>query len=198
MTFPCLRPGDTEQNDVFEGEEEMSEAVLISIRPKWCELIAARQKTIEVRKTRPKLETPFKCYIYCTKDPGNEGIATHFYESEDGSFYSANKTYKAFLSGTIIGEFVCNNIYRFDVPFPAYQEETDKATLTAACLTYGEAHAYLGHDSGWAWHISDLVIYDAPKELRDFHNPYHYYMHGNSIIGFTRPPQSWCYVEDMA
>ena len=43
----------------------MSQAVLISIRPKWCEKIIGGEKTIEVRKTRPKLQTPFKCYIYC-------------------------------------------------------------------------------------------------------------------------------------
>lgn len=30
----------------------MSKAVLISIRPKWCEKIASGMKTIEVRKTR--------------------------------------------------------------------------------------------------------------------------------------------------
>lgn len=42
-------------------------AVLISIRPKWCEKIISGEKTIEVRKTRPKMDTPFKCYIYCTK-----------------------------------------------------------------------------------------------------------------------------------
>lgn len=46
----------------------MDKSVLISIRPKWCELIASGEKTIEVRKTRPKLETPFKCYIYCTAE----------------------------------------------------------------------------------------------------------------------------------
>ena len=42
-------------------------AVMLSIKPKWCELIASGKKTIEVCKTKPKLETPFKCYIYCTK-----------------------------------------------------------------------------------------------------------------------------------
>ena len=47
------------------------QSVLISIRPQYCELIASGKKTIEVRKTRPKLETPFKCYIYCTKDKEN-------------------------------------------------------------------------------------------------------------------------------
>lgn len=41
-------------------------SVLISIKPKWCELIAGGKKTIEVRKTKPKIDTPFKCYIYET------------------------------------------------------------------------------------------------------------------------------------
>ena len=77
----------------------MSKAVLISIRPTWCELIANGEKTIEVRKTRPKLDTPFKCYIYCTKDPGNKGSATHFFESEEGTFWSAGRTFgKAFAN----------------------------------------------------------------------------------------------------
>ena len=42
-------------------------SLLISINPKWCELIASGKKTVEVRKTKPKLETPFKVYIYETK-----------------------------------------------------------------------------------------------------------------------------------
>lgn len=41
-------------------------SVLISIRPEWCGKIASGEKTVEVRKTRPKLDMPFKCYIYCT------------------------------------------------------------------------------------------------------------------------------------
>lgn len=46
----------------------MKKAVLISIRPEWCQKIASGEKTIEVRKNRPKLAPPFKCYIYCTRD----------------------------------------------------------------------------------------------------------------------------------
>lgn len=56
----------------------MSKAVLLSIRPKWCEKIANGEKIVEVRKTRPKMNTPFKCYIYCTlpKYPHEDFIAT--------------------------------------------------------------------------------------------------------------------------
>ena len=58
----------------------MTKAVLISIRPKWCEKIVGGEKTIEVRKTRPKLDTPFRCYIYCTlpKYPHEDFIATGY------------------------------------------------------------------------------------------------------------------------
>lgn len=52
--------------------ETENKAVLISIQPKWCELIANGEKTIEVRKTKPKLKPPFKCYIYCTLKGSNE------------------------------------------------------------------------------------------------------------------------------
>ncbi len=40
-------------------------AVLCSVQPQWCELIANGKKTIEIRKTIPKIPTPFKGYIYC-------------------------------------------------------------------------------------------------------------------------------------
>lgn len=45
----------------------MSQAVLISLRPKWCSKIANGEKTIEVRKRQPQLDVLFKVYIYCTK-----------------------------------------------------------------------------------------------------------------------------------
>lgn len=54
----------------------MAKAVLISIRPEWVEKIANGWKTIEVRKTKPYLETPFKCYIYCTNTRPHSLIIT--------------------------------------------------------------------------------------------------------------------------
>lgn len=75
-------------------------AVLISIRPKWCEKIISGEKTIEVRKTRPKMDTPFKCYIYCTlpKYPHEDFIATDYPRPQ---FYGGGK---------VIGEFTCNRV----------------------------------------------------------------------------------------
>lgn len=159
-------------------------SVLISIKPKWCELIASGRKTIEVRKTRPKLEAPFKCYIYCTKDKGV-------------SFWTGN--------GKVIGEFVCDAIY-----------DCRDVSRDDTCITVAEWLKYTKGHKGevYGWHISNIVIYDKPKDLDDFmaFGKTHcdqkncgdcLYMGIDGIcdvkdIGqpITRPPQSWCYVEE--
>ena len=50
-------------------------------------------------------------------------------------------------------------------------------------------------DSGNGWHISDLKIYDQPRELGAFRKPE--YPTGLRLEDdeIKRPPQSWCYVE---
>lgn len=183
----------------------MAKAVLISIRPRWCELIASGKKTIEVRKTCPKIETPFKCYIYCTKDQGNKGSATHFFESEEGTFWSAGKTFAAFLSGTVIGEFVCDSIFplSFYASDASFFDTEPPLQVPGTCLTDKEIAEYLGNGkTGYGWHISDLVIYDEPKRPSEFkrHDPtYDFSVFGEVSRTYTinRPPQSWCYVEEL-
>lgn len=154
----------------------MNKAVLISIQPKWCELIASGKKTAEVRKTRPKIETPFKCYIYCTKN----GVPNRWLDETK--------------HGKVIGEFVCNKIYKTFQCNSGWISEN-------ACLSRNEFFDYLGIERGthfgyhkwaFAWCISDLVIYDKPKELSEFSK----YGFGHPVP-LKRPPQSWCYVEVM-
>ena len=59
-----------------------NKAVLLSVQPKWCELIATGKKTIEIRKTKPKIKVPFKAYIYCTKDRNNHFWTCLLYTSD--------------------------------------------------------------------------------------------------------------------
>ena len=157
-------------------------AVLISIQPKWCELIASGKKTVEVRKTKPKLETPFKVYIYET-----QGRTETPFVDENGHHIFKGR-------GQVIGEFVCDFIAQYD-----WLELDDDCELyedvQMACLSSKEILDYLGEGKYlYFWHISDLVIYDKPKELSEFNHcgvNYHF----NPPI--TRPPQSWCYCEEL-
>jgi len=163
------------------------EAVLISIQPKWCKLIALGQKTVEVRKTRPKLETPFKCYIYCTKD-NTDLVPSRIW-------WKADKTgFQHILNGMVIGEFVCDCMtgLKADNMIQAYYNNT-KAT----CLTDEEIKRYANEKKIYYWHISELVIYDKPKELSEF-TGLRKTKFGYEPIKITRPPQSWCYVEERS
>lgn len=163
-------------------------AVLISIQPKYCELIASGKKTVEVRKTRPKIETPFKCYIYETQSR----TETPWVDEEGHHIFKGR--------GQVIGEFVCDKIEEFSVPYPAYFGEIDSNTeriIKSACLKPMDIHAYNGTRQTYGWHISDLVIYDEPRELSDFvyASMVHTNCFGKHTKRVTRPPQSYCYVE---
>ena len=137
----------------------MSKAVLISIRPEWCEKIINGRKTIEVRKTRPKMDTPFKCYIYKC---GN---------------------------GKVIGEFLCDEIIE-DRTY-GHNEEFYRA----ACMSAYDAAAYAMQSPMYGWHISDLRVYDHPRDLWEF-TGLQETRFGWEPVPITRPPQSWRYVEE--
>lgn len=175
----------------------MSKFVLISIRPEWCEKIASGEKTIEVRKTRPKLRTPFKCYIYCTK-------------SDDANRLRGSQ-------GKIIVEFTCDLMYELETKAPGgsyyvkgKEQPTTNAVARQSCLSLRDMHKYLQAKTGYGWHISAMKIYDTPRELSEFRKacPNSWYcescaMHwenngtcGNESLQIKRAPQSWCYVEE--
>lgn len=172
-------------------------SVLISVRPKWCEKIANGKKTIEVRKSAPK-EVPFKAFIYCTKEKKQDDIIWA------GAFGDRGK-----WNGHIIGEFICDKIYpikaeRYDggsaecsrkSVFTLLPAEEHNALLNATRLTNEEIFDYLGGEGKWGygWHISDLKIYDTPKELSEFFTP----MGKRPSYMLERPPQSYMFVEEI-
>lgn len=182
-------------------------SVLISIRPKWTEKIASGEKTIEVRKTAPQ-EVPFKAYIYETK--GQYVKFTHGAHTKYG-----------YGRGKVIGEFICDRI----ICSQAYFDSQGKNHLTnvfpddikKTCLDEYDLWDYIAGKAvkanqmydGYLWHISDLKIYDKPRALSEFFKPcdrfldcctcrrlvHNEYMSCDNKI--TRPPLSWCYVEDL-
>lgn len=205
----------------------MSKAVLISILPNWVEKICSGEKTIEVRRTRPKIETPFKCYIYCSKgktflykNPNNGEL---FLDSNGG--YRGGDYEDRFLTGKVIGSFVCDKVYKI-VPDGEYYSngyDIDDDMLSETCLGRGYLTGYgLGYTL-YGWHIIDPKLFDKPRELGEFYTicnkygddscgdcPYlaveqcsfpcddcvDTWCSVDNIKPITRAPQSWCYVED--
>lgn len=182
-------------------------SVMLSIKPRWCEMIARGQKTIEVRKSSPKLEAPFKCYIYCTKDKGISFWTGKRYA------YADNRSHNLFDvcgNGKVIGEFVCDYILKITPDTYGHHEYCiSDDDLNASCLTTNDLWEYGSGKTLYGWHISELVIYDVPRELSEFlriNRECWYADLGlakrdcpeckNAECFVSRPPQSWCYVEE--
>lgn len=179
----------------------MSKAVMISIKPQWCKLITQGKKTVEVRKTRPKIKTPFKCYIYETKG---------LYRGSGGCLFQG--------SGKVIGEFVCDYIEEYLSVQSKIKDCVEyKISLQKLCEDiHLSIHEFCSYGNGkplYGWHISDLVSYNKPISLNGFSAEgdcnanekdckkcsYNGVVQCLYLEKYThpivRPPQSWCYVE---
>ncbi len=150
-------------------------SVLISIRPEWCAKIANGEKTIEVRKTRPKLEPPFLVCIYCTSV---KALPLELYVKLHAKTGGAIDEW----SGKVFASFICDRIDTLvpaTEPYGIYDISDDYVLQT--CLENGALWDYGHGETLYGWHISKMQIYDEPCELAE--------------AGLKRPPQSWCYVE---
>ena len=177
-------------------------SVLISIKPKWCELIASGKKTIEVRKTKPKLETPFKVYIYQTKESKRRFLNDRFNSFHNGLSHHTQM-------GKVIGEFVCDGIIPISIEYSNPNSRIALKEFPYSCLTDKQIIDYLGNgNQGYGWHISNLVIYDKPRDLREFKKISRDCWYAdlglakrdcpeckNANCFLQKPPQSWLYVE---
>lgn len=176
-------------------------AVLISIQPEWCEKITSGEKTLEVRKNRPKLETPFKCYIYCTKSNDMLWVLNTISRMEYGfSTVCANlKDPEGACAGNgkVIGEFTCDAILPMSIEYSNPNSRVALKEFPGTCLTDKQIIDYLGNGvTGYAWHISNLIIYEKPKKLSDF-TGIKTMRDGFELRVLERPPQSWCYVKEV-
>lgn len=158
-------------------------AVMISIRPEWVAKILSGEKTVEVRKTAPKLETPFRCYIYETQGKTD----TPWIDEEGHTIFRGR--------GMVIGEFVCDCIgtYWFLAGDPSIEECED---VKRACLSAKEILEYANTKELHFWNVSNLKVYDKPISIGNFKVTV-----TNTNWSFQkkleRPPQSWCYVEEL-
>lgn len=126
----------------------MSEkSILISIKPEWCKLITEGKKTIEVRKTRPKIDTPFKCYI-CRQGTVIGG-------------FTCDRIYQYTTTDLKEGVDISD------------EDMTSQSGLTKKELSKYEhstsSQDYVIEPIGlFGWHISDLFIYPESKDIREF------------------------------
>ena len=175
--------------------------IMISIQPQWVEKILNGEKTIEIRKTKPKCEFPCKVYIYCTK-------GRHKQYTPPLSDTNYEHAFGYVMNGKVVAEFTLNGVVKFDIK-SIMTLNVQQELMQKSCLGGLSLRNYLGNGFGYAWHIDSLKIYDIPKELSEFNKTYPIKCGRHEVIDcygcptintcnkrkITRPPQSWCYVE---
>lgn len=213
-------------------------SVLMSFSPYWYYLIGERIKKEEIRKRFAKLSREgIRVECYMTKDKksfnripkelqekyrshmGKVGMCfvcdkTDEYQTE---FYADDDTYQEIRRVWLDEDY--------DYPEESFEivttneedDPNDCEVLKNSCLTFDEMKQYIGYGDGkfTALHISDLKIYDTPKELGEFCvrcsdrkmkcNKCNYlkqddyyeppYCENGGYKEITRPPQSWQFCE---
>ena len=187
--------------------------ILMSIRPQWCEKIFNGSKTIEVRKSRPSIPTPFKVYVYQTKirfkvrdwqENFQSIIFTPNGGAEDGN-------------GKVIGSFVCDKIEEIEpsAEWSSYGYDTvDDDLLKEMRLERGYLEKYGAGVTLYGWHITSPKLFEKPRDITEFAvfgkcadecSEYDFCARDIAEDRVTckcfkrtflkRPPRSWCYVE---
>lgn len=197
-------------------------AIMKSVTPQICGKVASGDCTMLVSKTAPKCGAPFKGYIYCCKAKSQWRYSDYegAYENSEGEIVYAQRH--------VVGEFICDKIieWQYDRGHQYYVEYPDDCTSyfpylkrhsEATGLKCSEIENYGKGMPLYGWHISDLKIYDKPKELSEFYTidesgsdcciacVYHETpleeMPCRTCAGerryLYRPPQSWQYIEEI-
>lgn len=166
-------------------------AVLMSIRPQWCAEIFNGEKTIEVRKNRPSIPTPFTVYVYQTKHKGGNATVREVLNSVYGG-------------GKVIGSFICDKVEEYegefwdDDTYERIQEPWEPSDFAEygeyeydtigengefygkgielskqSCLSWNELRKYVGQGlkDFYGWHITEPKLFDKPRELCEFYAP---------------------------
>ena len=193
-------------------------SILISIKPKYVAKILNGEKTIEIRKTMPKCELPIDVYIYCTKENKQRLYPVSLLDKSNQVFKQAYREDKIdnrtnYLNGKVVAKFTLDKVELIRPialgSFLITSTLEHKEILDKSCLTENEIRRYLTNMYGYAWHISNLEIFDKPKELSEFKIIKTYickncppkYQYGvclkdcKETLSLTKAPQSFAYVE---
>lgn len=194
-------------------------AILLSIRPEHLVNILNGKKTVEIRKSKLPLNVPV--YLYCTKGKPQLGCHT-VYKSNIRSNENGIRVFtklgtlskKDYFNGKVVAKCIFSEVdnyeltYKFNGDWAYLIPEED---LKKTCLPYEEVEAYGDPKPLYFYHITNLEIFNEPKELSEFNRcdgfidccKCKYYPLSNNMgvnckyRPITKAPQSWCYVEEL-
>lgn len=178
-------------------------AIMISIKPEFVQKILNGNKTIEILKTKPSCEMPCKVYIYCTKGKSDKDSLVVSHSLPAIMPYRANER--------VVAEFTLNKVDTLERDLndwlPKNRYDISNELLKNINLNQEQLWNYGQGKILYAWYIDNLKIYDKPKLLQVFFRPCGdcdkkdtdrcIYEDSYCRAKVIRPPQSYCYVEEL-
>lgn len=210
-------------------------SILISEPPEQVANILNGKQSIIISKTAPKewkdyisekskeKPKPKTGYVYCT-NPHAKKVLSLF----TADFQPYLNTCRSICNGRVVASFTLMEVEKINCEtYPSddsYQfrheyfpeKSTEDEILRKSCISGLEP--YLDGCEGYAWHISDLQIFDKPKNIWEFEHVGGYLSvkdcpkkekgfcnMGFGVRGYSgcdkarlkRPPKPWCYVEEL-
>lgn len=175
-------------------QEEVKNAVLLRIDPRWHDAIASGKKTVEVRTSIPVIEPPFR--VYMCKQYGPSETDCH-----------------------VVGEFTCDGYDRFTPVGTGSVRFKRFRALHDTCMSIEEICNLANGEPVFGWRISDLRMYTEPVRMNQFYEPCihdcgtcdflcydahdempgrgEWYCGKGDIPSELQPPTDWCYVEKL-
>lgn len=184
---------------------------IISIHPKWCELIFSGKKKLEIRKRIPNAHFPITFYVYQTIDKNwkynlipslasKQGKVVGTFTCNDIDHWESEfwlEDTDVYEAITMIeedefepGEYIQTRVFTNEWEDWEIEPEFEKTLLYKdSCVSWNELRNYM--KSGWndfyTIHVEDVYYFTNPLNISDFQNK-------NGKV-LTRAPQSWCYCE---
>ena len=197
-------------------------APMISIKPIWMAKILNGEKIIEVRKNKALASAIQKLidengyadiYVYCSKDVKNllHKNCVDIYWIEDKDFRNKNKQLglqtQPILNGKVLFKFRCYKVE--EITPQMWTPKIEHEITEKSCLKEHELFDYIcSHDDTedrpfYAIHISNLEIFDKPRELSEFSvrcpkaDAKFDSIKGKMLAykSLTKAPQNYCYIE---
>lgn len=150
-----------------------------------------------------------KLLLYCTK--AKPYLVYDYYDNSCGKCITADKIESYHLNGKIVAECNCQKVE--EIFLQGGEENLTFGTKSLfsierkSCLDFEQLESYFGYNNdiwGYAIHLSNVKVFDEPRELSDYdvkekgliHCCSYNYIIKNMFSSCTKAPQNMCNVYD--
>ena len=185
------------------------DAIMIALSPEECKSLTKNELTVKLLKRYPKLQFPFKCYVYMKMN----GVPEYIYDKELKK-HNIYLLHPNLANGRVIGEFTCDKMYTFEYceDSASYDmrvvNETGSFTTLLTAMTQDSICKYGKGSTLFGLHVSNFILYKKMLFPTNFTKPCTGCKKKGTnkcteedsycrAVVLQKGPTSWCYVGEL-